>query len=172
MTKYFITFYSKNKESFKNFLKVLKHSFNNQKFQFPLKYNKKNQKTTKITLLKSPHVNKSAQEQFEYTKYSITIDLNSNKIQKYLLLFKKIKYQVFPDIDLKITGICKLNNNKDKFLFNPKNYTFKIDKLNVAKQKFNYKSLKNYKKSLCCFNIKLFTKTKNYLKIFESYGNS
>jgi hypothetical protein len=173
MIKYSITFYCKNKNSFKNFLKILKLNLDTQKFQLPFKYNKKNKKTKKITILKSPHVNKTAQEQFELNKYSVTIDIYSYKIKKYLLLFKKIKYQTFPDIEIKVTGInTKTNNNKNLIFFNPINYKFNLDKLNFVKQMLKHKNLKNYKKiNSYYFNKKLLTKTKNYLQLLEFYGN-
>jgi ribosomal protein S10 len=50
-------------------------------------------KKNRITLLKSPHVNKSAREQFEIKYYSTVIQLNDNINQKILetLLVNKPK---------------------------------------------------------------------------------
>jgi ribosomal protein S10 len=50
-------------------------------------------KKNRITLLKSPHVNKSAREQFEIKYYSTAIQLNDNINQKILetLLVNKPK---------------------------------------------------------------------------------
>ena len=43
-----------------------------------------------ITVLKSPHINKTAQEQFEYRVYSKKIIINSFKPSIFLLVLKKI----------------------------------------------------------------------------------
>ena len=76
-----------------------------------------------ITVLKSPHVNKTAQEQFEYRIYSKKILINSFKPSIFLLVLKKIKSFSFPGISLKVTGVCNKSNKlvKTLKLFDPKN---------------------------------------------------
>ena len=77
-----------------------------------------------ITVLKSPHVNKTAQEQFEYRVYSKKIIINSFKPSIFLLVLKKIKSFSFPGISLKVIGVCNKSNKLSKTLelFNPKNF--------------------------------------------------
>jgi len=76
-----------------------------------------------ITVLKSPHVNKTAQEQFEYRVYSKKIRINSFKPSIFLLVLKKIKSFSFPGISLKVIGVCNKSNKLSKTLklFDPKN---------------------------------------------------
>ena len=77
-----------------------------------------------ITVLKSPHVNKTAQEQFEYRIYSKKILINSFKPSIFLLVLKKIKKFSFPGISLKIIGVCNKSNKLVSILrlFAPKNF--------------------------------------------------
>ena len=77
-----------------------------------------------ITVLKSPHVNKTAQEQFEYRVYSKKIIINSFKPSIFLLVLKKIKSFSFPGISLKVIGVYNKPNKLSKTLelFNPKNF--------------------------------------------------
>ena len=51
----------------------------------------KKKKIKKFAILKSPHIYKSAQEQFEYRIYSKKILINSFKPSIFLLVLKKIK---------------------------------------------------------------------------------
>ena len=76
-----------------------------------------------VTVLKSPHVNKTAQEQFEYRIYSKKILINSFKPSIFLLVLKKIKSFSFPGITLKVIGVCNKSNKliKTLELFAPKN---------------------------------------------------
>lgn len=78
---------SLNKESIILYQRFLEKIFKN----FDLKYNVFNLPTTKkrITLLKSPHVNKSAREQFELKSYKCTFFFR-NKITKQSTLYKYI----------------------------------------------------------------------------------
>lgn len=83
-----------------------------------------------ITVLKSPHVNKTAQEQFEYRIYSKKIFVHSYKPYMFLLTLKKLKSLCFPGVSLKITAVSNfLNKFKNTpFLFLPNNYNVLLDK--------------------------------------------
>ena len=61
-----------------------------------------------ITILKSPHVNKTAQEQFEFRFYTKEFIVNSFKPLTFFLILKKINNLSFSGIDLKINGFIKL----------------------------------------------------------------
>ena len=87
--KYQLKIKSLNKESlnlYKKFLEKIFAKMNVKYYLFNLPTNIK-----RITLLKSPHVNKSAREQFEIKRYSCSFTFNcSNKIniEKIFLLNK------------------------------------------------------------------------------------
>jgi ribosomal protein S10 len=169
MTKYNLVLYSKNKESLEYFLKFLKHNLKIQRIQKPLSYVKNKRKKKKITVLKSPHVNKTAQEQFEYTIYSIKITFYSYRTKKYLILLKRIRNQLFPDIKINVEGYIK---NKQNFIrrvsLNPNNFTFNLPKLNYANQLSNFRELKST--STHIKNKNLLRKTSHYLKLLNLYG--
>lgn len=79
-----------------------------------------------ITVLKSPHVNKTAQEQFEYRIYSKGIIVHTFKPLFFLLLIKNLQGICFSNITLKITlfaeGVKFINKNINLLeFFNSKN---------------------------------------------------
>ena len=85
---------SKNKKSLGIFIKVFKIFF--EKKQFKTKF--KTKKLKRITLLKSPHVHKKAQEHFETKTYRQSFFINLLNIKKFLLLFKKFIRSSFYDL--------------------------------------------------------------------------
>jgi predicted aconitase len=96
MTKYRIKLDSKTKESSLNFLNFLKNPHPKlQNFQLILKFLRKKRKNKLITVLKSPHVNKKAQEQFQFSIHSTTITYIPWETKKSILLLKKIKNYMF-----------------------------------------------------------------------------
>lgn len=169
MTKYSIVLYSKNKKSLNNFLKFLEHDLKIQQIQKSTKYIKRDTKKKRITVLKSPHVNKSAQEQFEYRVYSLGISFYSSRVKKNLVLLKKVKNQLFPDIKIKIKGILKIKQNFiRKMTLNPDNFTFKISELNRTNQRL---SLKHIRKNINLNeNKNLLERTSCYLYLLDCYG--
>jgi ribosomal protein S10 len=164
MKYYQITITSKNKQSLKDYSKF----FNNNIEIFKLlskSYNKiKNKKI--ITILKSPHVNKKAQEQFEFSLFSKQITLQMPNSYKFLILLKKIETNLFSDVNIKIKLLVN-KNLPEKFqtkIFNPSYFQlnfFKTDILfdnNAKKMKFKKKNLLDFKKATQIF------------KIFDIYG--
>jgi len=88
-TTYQLKIKSLNKDAIQLYLKTLKKLFN----KFELNYTQFRLPTTRkrITLLKSPHVNKSAREQFEIKNYQIVLFFKTyynNKILNILSLNK------------------------------------------------------------------------------------
>ena len=108
-----------------------------------------------ITVLKSPHVNKTAQEQFEYRTYSKKILINSFKPSMFLLTLKKIKGLSFSGVALKLIGWTGEGNKSNKILnlLNPKNIVLKID----CKFYSGHKSNKGFTK---------------YLQLFDCHGET
>ena len=94
---------SKNLKNLKRFLMILK-SFKD-KYKFNLKiclFLNINSKKKKISVLKSPHVHKTAQEHFGLNSYSIFLQFaNILKLEK-LALFLKLFNNIFFDLTLKL----------------------------------------------------------------------
>ena len=147
MTKYTLILYSKNKTSINYFLEFIRTISKKKKFQKIKKIKKKKKTKKKISILKSPHVNKTAQEQFEYIYYSTKISFYSWEIKKYFIILKKIKDQLFPDISINI---------KTKTYSSKKNKSIDLNKISL------YQPLTNNKNQL--------NKTILYLKILDYYG--
>lgn len=97
----------KDKRILKNFLRFL------TKIEFlstSLKSFPKNKKRKFVTVLKSPHVNKTAQEQFEFRFYSKHFLVRSFKPLTFFLLLKKLKNLSFPGLNIEVKGL--LENTK------------------------------------------------------------
>lgn len=117
---------SKDKKILKKFLKFF---YSLQKTSSTWNVISNFNKRSFITVLKSPHVNKTAQEQFEYRAYSKKIFINSVKPFTFLLMLKKIKGLSFSGISVKLIGLSR-KSKKLKTIFNfldPKNMILKID---------------------------------------------
>ena len=112
--------------------------------------------------MKSPHVNKTAQEQIEYRLFSKRINVFSFQILKFLILIKKVQMKLCSDIEIQIKFI--LNNKiikKTKLVsLNPDNY--KINSIFFYKKKDN-----NSKENVQKLNKKQILP---YLRLFDIYG--
>src|SRR6476620_2101567 len=131
MKHYQLTIISKNKKSAENgFLFFLKNS-SELNLNIIKKYFQKKKKKNVLTILKSPHVNKSAQEQFESKFFSKQLSIYSSKNFQFLLFLKKIKTYLFPDVKIKIKFILNKNLSEKigANILNPSNF-----KLNVLKK--------------------------------------
>ena len=171
MTKYYITIYSKNEESLSSFLNFLKNTTKQLNSKIPLNVLRKQKIKKRITVLKSPHVNKIAQEHFGYAIYSIKISFYSWSIKRYLLFFKKVKSQLFSDIKIKIEGKFAVKKRivVGKF-FNPDNVTIQFFKSDGIKQNKIKDKLAIYG-GVTLKNKNALKKTITYLKILDCYGN-
>ena len=111
MKFYHLTLLSKNKNSLGNSFLFL----NNSTFNFTIvkKYFNKKRKCEKLTILKSPHVNKTAQEQFETRVFSRQFNICLIKSLKYLIVYKKIKNILLPDIFIKTQFFCNKQAEND-----------------------------------------------------------
>lgn len=171
MSKLNITVCSKNKSTFQNFIKFLRNKFPILKLQITLKHTDKKTVRKKITLLKSTHINKAAQEKYEYKIYSYTFQTYSFRTKKYLMLLKKLRNNLFPDIKLDITNSISGSSNDRVKYFQPENYKLNLNKLKIT-QKLNSKNLMITKNNPKTFQLYLdfIKKTTNYLKILDSLG--
>ena len=160
-----LTILSKNKNSLNHFLLFFNSNawinLNSTK-----KYSQKHTKIKKFTLLKSPHVNKKAQEQFEYKILKKEFIIQTIKNFQCLIFLKKLSFYLFPDINIKLKHkITNININKLKLkFFNPNN--FKTNKYqNFKIINFNYLKKNNNKQK-----YSLIQKINFLLKIFDLYG--
>ena len=127
----------------------------------------KHEKRKFITILKSPHVNKTAQEQFEYRFFSKHFLVFSIKPQIFFLLLKKLKNLSFSGIKLEVKGVFE-KNITDKYilkLVNPDNVVLK--KPYLVQRSFKKEKTKNEISKLSINNPDL---SKKYIQLFDSYG--
>lgn len=118
-----------------------------------LKYFSKQKKRKFITILKSPHVNKTAQEQFEFRFYSREFLIDSLKPLTFFLVLKKVKNVSFPGLKLEVKGLLN-TTKKNKSLLKV------IDPDNIILNKISLdlnESLVPHKK---------------YIQLFDCYGES
>ena len=166
-----IKLYSKNKESLKQFKKLIENI--NQKWKnitFSVKDTKKKRK--RITILKSPHVNKTAQTQFQSIVYTSNIRYFSWDAKKNYIVLKKIKNYMFPDIKIKTEQIVfdKATKTFKQSSFLPKRiYYYQKTKIFLNKQK-QTKKLLTLQKQIEKKKIVL-EKTLQFLKVLDNYGN-
>jgi ribosomal protein S10 len=132
-------------EKFLRFLQRLKIS------PTVLKHFSKQNKRRFITILKSPHVNKTAQEQFEFRYYIKEFLIDSPKPFTLFLTIKKIKNLSFPGLKLEVKGLLNLNKQNENFLklADPDNVVLKLGKPNTS--------------SSLAFQ-------KKYVQLFDCYG--
>jgi len=134
MKHYQINIESKSKKHLENFSIFFFKSLKNYNLINKVLTNKKKRKI--LTILKSPHVNKKAQEQFQVNIYSKKINLYSTQNKSILLFIKKISLTVFSNVKIQIkfsinSNLIKKTQTK---ILNPTNF-----KLNF----FNKKSYLN-----------------------------
>lgn len=160
-----ISIYSKNPTSLTNFLKFLYKLKKNEIFKLELNLLQlpKKKHFSFFSTLKSPHVNKKSQEQFEYHVYSKKLKIHVSQLVKFLTVWKSVKTLLFSDIKIK-TEFClhnKLFNfsslsqtNYDKFILK---FSKKVIKRLRYLNKINKKTWSN-------------TTTQTSLKLFDIHG--
>lgn len=170
MIQYHITIISKNKNSMKDFFIFLNKIFKN--FNIITKYLKKKKNKKILTILKSPHVNKTAQEQFETRLFTNQITVYySQKNLLFLIFLKKIKTYLFPDIKIKIKfTINKLLLEQTKLkAISPDN--FKLNFFHQQLKNKKLKSIKNYNNKLYSEKKINLKQTQYLLQILDTYGS-
>ena len=157
---------SKDKKVLKNFgrfLSKLKTTSNSLK-----SFSKQNVRKF-VTILKSPHVNKTAQEQFEFRFYTKEFLINSFKPLTFLLILKKINNTSFSGIDLKVKSLVQENKKKNLTALDPDNINLNTVSNYGLSQK---KKLNN--KSFLEKNVRKFSQnsssSKRYIQLFDCYG--
>ena len=136
-----------NFNSIKLFHKILikLNELKTVKFSIINTVNKKIKKK-KFTVLKSPHVNKNAREQFETSCYIKIIKIYSYNPLLLLFIIKRIKSELNSDVSLKL--YLKSNfSNLHKYLKSNLNTNNKLKKNYILNKIF----IKNYLKNLDIF---------------------
>lgn len=143
--------YSKNYVSLKTFLNFFFKVCSNKRMKtyFVLTQHSKPKVIQKFTVLKSPHVNKKAQEQFEFCLYKNQLSIYSYQTLKLLTILKKIQAKLFADVKVKV-----------QFVFNHK----KFEK--EKKEKFNPNKVFSKRK------LGNTSKTNVYLKLLDIHGET
>jgi len=142
-----IHIYSKNYASIKRIIAIFSNHYLLKKLNLTI-FRSIYQNPTKrkiFTVLKSPHVNKIAQEHFEYNIYKKTLKIHCFKGFLVLTVLRMLKYKIFADVKFKISIISfpfKFKQNLQNNI-NPNNFIL-------------------IRNSFCL---------KTYLKIFNNYGN-
>lgn len=141
---------SKNKVSLIQFLQffLLVNGYKNLGLQTDFKFINNLKQKKIITVLKSPHVNKKSQEQFEFNLKSKQVCLKSKQVFKLIVLIKKL--QKVTNFDIKI--LVKFVFNSNAFIVTKK----------IHPKKYQIKKCK----------IKYLYLLKKYLGLFEVYGKS
>jgi ribosomal protein S10 len=102
---------SKNVNSLKNFIFTL-NSIENTLNEKGLKIKPiKKLKKVLFSILKSPHVNKTSQEQFDYVYYSSEVLIFTNNYLKVLLFLKLLSNKFFSSINMKVTVITSYKDS-------------------------------------------------------------
>jgi ribosomal protein S10 len=159
MKHYHLIITSKTKKSIQDFLTLLNdNSINSTVIKKHFTYKKKKKI---LTILKSPHVNKTAQEQFQLSFFYNQVTVYSNNIFQSLIFLKKIKNNLFSDLKIKIKFFISksLFNKTQTKILTPNN--FKLNTLNkflIQKNRTKKLEKKNYKQVI------------HLLKIFDLYG--
>lgn len=80
--------------------------------------------------MKSPHVNKTAQEQFEFRYYIKEFLIDSPKPFTFFLTIRKIKNLSFPGLKLEVKGVFSSSKQSQSVLklINPDNIVLKLRK--------------------------------------------
>lgn len=140
MKLYQIKIISQNKNSIEKLIILIQHLFNDINTNIKFFETKKKKKI--LTILKSPHVNKKAQEQFEINTFYKKINIFVPRNKQLLILLKLVKTNLFTDtkINIKFINNNRLLLKKTIQVFNPDNY-----KLNF------FNSITNQKKTVKFF---------------------
>lgn len=138
---FIINVYSKNLKPLNKFLNFFNNKITLNKFKIKLfKTLRENPKKKKIfTLLTSPHVNKTAQEQFEYKTYKKKIVCFTTQPFLFLLIFKNLRFKYLSDVYISIKFRPDIVKSKKKLKINS---DFDSLKMNYSNSKILINNLK------------------------------
>ena len=157
---FYLKISSKDERILKKFVRLLAKL---NSLPIMLKSFPKHKKKKVVTVLKSPHVNKTAQEQFGYRLFFKHFLIRSFKPFTFLLLLKKLKNTSFPSLNLEIKGLLEKNKTQRHTLnlINPDNVRLKtINYLDLKSKQYKTQSKKTLNFLFC----------KKYIQLFDLYG--
>jgi len=138
-----------------------------------VKYFQKKANTKIITVLKSPHVNKKSQEQFETTTFKKHFKITIQNDWKLLCFFRKVSHCMCSDINIKVKQLFKSKCFLKKKIntINLENFKIKMhynSMIKVRNLKFQ-KKLNLYKKNTM-LNLIISKKTNQLFSTFQFYN--
>ena len=168
MRQYYLKIRSKNEKSLKSFLSFFFKHFRT-KFNIIQKSLTSHNNKKIITLLKSPHVNKTAQDHYELRIFFKKIQINSCFLNKNFIFLKKVLTKLFHDVSIKIELTTNLNiTNQNRLVI------FYPDNLSLFSNKLHKTNFKRFEQKLISKRYKLkksslFSLTK-FLNITSVFG--
>jgi len=109
---FIITISSKDRKLLKKILKMFsKFNF----FFINFRTISKHRSKKFLSILKSPHVNKTAQEQYEYRIYSYKCSVQVLDLYHFLVFFKKLSADVFLDVSFTLTAVQSMKCSNFSF---------------------------------------------------------
>ena len=168
MQQYYLKILSKNEKSLEHFLHFFCEHLKT-KFNIIQKSVSTQNKQKTITLLKSPHVNKTAQEHFETRIFTKHILVTSFYSKRNLILVKKILNRLFQDVSIRFELVTNnfISQKNSKPIFYPDNFKLKLDK--QSKTNLKHFKRKTIVKQLYLRNKSLFSLTK-FLSAVSIFG--
>lgn len=163
MQRYYLKIVSKNEKSLDHFSHFF-HRHLKTKFNIIQRPILTRNKRKIITLLKSPHVNKTAQEHFEIRIFSKHFCVELFYSQKTLIILKKILDKLFQDISIRLEFITDLSSQQknNKLIFHPNNYKLffsNLSKTNMKRSTYKTTTKQFYSKKKNLFNLTKFLST-------------
>ena len=130
---------SKNLNSIHTFLRYFYKLNTNAAFSknLDVKRNNKLLKKVLFSILKSPHVNKNSQEQFEIKIYNTFLVIYTKNYLKVLVYLKLLLSNFFPDVGIKVNFLVNTNHSNNI----PYNFNFK----SITSSYLNYLDLSGEK---------------------------
>lgn len=98
-----LTSTSKNYKDLKQFLSFLQENPLFQQNSFALVQKQVKKKVIVWTLLKSPHINNTAKEQYEVRAYSLRYSIQTENLNRFALLYKKAFAKMFFNVSTEIS---------------------------------------------------------------------
>jgi ribosomal protein S10 len=125
----------------------------------------KKTKKNKVTLLKSPHVNKKSQEHFENINFKQHFSIEMQKKSKQIVFFKKLGNNIFSNISVQLKQTLVHKNRLLLNIFNSNHFKIKL----CVNNKFFKKNFVMLKKRNTFKKI-LIKKIKQLLIMLELFG--
>ena len=143
---FIINVYSKNLNSLNTFLKFFNNKIilNKLKIRLFQTLHENPKKKKLFTVLKSPHVNKTAQEQFEYKLYKKKIICFTNQPLLFSIILKNLRFNYLSDTFVSVKFTSDIHKLKKKIKYNLNFEIFELEGLNSNLLINNLKFLEMY----------------------------